>query len=212
MHLLNPMRLMIDIGPLLADPSGMMTTHLLGAEQAELDVNLVEPVAVLKRVAGLVAKDLVHFLEREPLRLGDEPEDEGGAQEAHCAEEDEGSVAHLGDHEGCRLSDLGIRVSTLDVVNGGMGEMLLLLTYSEVLVKRLVCCYDRWCVFCNLRLASWKIRRWRFLWLVLPRETLQQQGPMRQAVVCQYSYNQIKQQNAGTYTPGCETLASEYWS
>jgi hypothetical protein len=92
--------------------SNLLGVHLIAVHgvvttihQTQLSVNSVESGAVVGSVTGFITKDFVHLFQSETLGLGDHEEDEGGGEETHDAEEDEGAVVHVLDHVGGGLSN-----------------------------------------------------------------------------------------------------------
>ena len=94
------------------DGGNLLAVHLVAVHgvittvhQAQLSVNSVKSSAVIGSVTGFVTKDFVHFFQSQTLGFRDHEEDEGGGEETHDAEEDEGAVVHGSDHVRGGLSD-----------------------------------------------------------------------------------------------------------
>lgn len=98
-HLLNPM-ILHPLDPLFPIPSSSLhtTANLLQAQKSQFNINPIQPIAVLESIPRFVTKHFVHFLECQAFGFGDEKPYKCRAEETHCAEEDEGAVAHFFDH------------------------------------------------------------------------------------------------------------------
>ena len=75
------------------------------AEQANLAHTVIQQLRIGLIAPTLIAKELIHFIERTSLGLGDKERDIQRAEGAHYAEEDVHTVRRCGDETGCGHSD-----------------------------------------------------------------------------------------------------------